>query len=188
MRKGPIQNHETASISRPLIVSYSYSGNTHQIAQRMQKITGGDWFEIHPWQPYPMAFPKLLAQVKREVQSGYHPRLLPLSCSPHPYSVIFIGTPNWCGTIAPPLASWLYKNNLAGKLILPFYSHCGGASGDLQGEIVKLCPKADVREALGVIGDGGEELPDILYEWFVKTGVANIGHFVPVQDGGFYNS
>lgn len=33
---------------RPLIVSYSYSGNTHRIAQGLQKLTGGDWIEVHP--------------------------------------------------------------------------------------------------------------------------------------------
>ena len=44
----------------PLIVSYSYSGNTHRIAQEIQKMTGGNWCEIYPWQPYPMAFPELL--------------------------------------------------------------------------------------------------------------------------------
>lgn len=49
----------------PLIVSYSYSGNTHQIARGIQAATGGDRCEIHPWQPYPTAFPELLEQVKR---------------------------------------------------------------------------------------------------------------------------
>ena len=173
MSKETMQNHETTLIGRPLIVSYSYSGNTHQIAQGIQRITGGDWCEIHPWQPYPMAFPELLDQVKREVQSGYHPRLLPGSYSPRPYHVIFVGTPNWCGTIAPPLASWLYKNDLEGKIILPFYSHCGGVSGDLRGDIAKLCPKADVREALSVIDDGGEHLMETLRQWFAKIGIVN---------------
>lgn len=173
MSKETIQNHEITKANRPLIVSYSYSGKTHQIAQKIQRFTGGDWCEIHPWQPYPMAFPELLEQVKREVRSGYHPRLLPGTCSPRPYQVIFVGSPNWCGTIAPPLASWLYKNNLDGKIILPFYSHCGGVIGDLRGDIAKLCPKADVREALSVIDDGGEHLTETLQQWFMKTGIAN---------------
>ena len=43
-----------------LIVSYSYSGNTHQIAKGIQEATGGDRCEIYPRQPYPMAFPELL--------------------------------------------------------------------------------------------------------------------------------
>lgn len=173
MSKETMQSRETPQISCPLIVSYSYSGNTHRIAQRIQQVTGGNWCEIHPWQPYPMAFPELLKQVKREIQSGYHPRLLPGPCSPRPYPVIFVGSPNWCGTIAPPLASWLYKNNLDGKIIVPFYSHCGGVSGDLRGNIAKLCPKADVRAALCVLDDGGEHLTEILQRWFVKTGIVN---------------
>ena len=48
-----------------LIVSYSYSGNTHRIARGIQELTGGDRYEIYPWQPYPMAFPELLNQVKK---------------------------------------------------------------------------------------------------------------------------
>ena len=66
--KNPDRNEHIGS-GQILIVSYSYSGNTHRIAQEIQKATGGDWSEIYPWQPYPMAFPELLQQVKQEVQS-----------------------------------------------------------------------------------------------------------------------
>lgn len=158
---------------RPLIVSYSYSGSTHRIAQGIQAAIGGDWCEIHPWQPYPTAFPELIRQVKREAETRYYPRLLPVSHSPRPYSMIFVGSPNWCGTIAPPLASWLHQNDLSGKIILPFYSHCGGICGDLRQDIARLCPKADVREALGVIDDGGDSLRTLLRQWFVRTGIAD---------------
>ena len=156
-----------------LIVSYSYSGNTHEIARELQAMTGSDWCEIHPWQPYPMAFPVLLAQIKREIHSGYHPSLLPGTRSPQPYPVIFVGSPNWCGTIAPPLASWLSKNDLSGKIILPFYSHCGGAKGNLREDIARLCPKAEVGEALGVIENGGQNLTMILQNWLVKADCDN---------------
>ena len=171
MKEKNTNRDERIGSGKILIVSYSYSGNTHRIAQEIQKATGGDWCEIYPWQPYPMAFPELLQQGKKEVQSHYRPSLLPTSHTPHAYSTIFVGSPNWCGTIAPPLTSWLYQNDLSGKVILPFYSHCGGVSGDLRGDISKLCPKADVREALSVIDDGREELSDILRKWFIKTGI-----------------
>ena len=150
---------------QPLILSYSYSGNTHRIAKGIQELTGGDRYEIYPWQPYPMAFPELLRQVKEEVEHGYHPALLPGAPSPASYRVIFVGSPNWCGTIAPPLASWLYKNDLSGKLLLPFYSHCGGVKADFRKDIAKLCPKADVREPLEVIADGGGQLKEWIEKW-----------------------
>lgn len=157
------------SLKNALIISYSYSGNTHQIAQTIQSLTGADWCEIYPWQPYPVEFPDLLKQVQEEVKHGYRPRLLPGARSPRRYSIVFAGCPNWCGTIAPPLVSWLSGHNLSGKRILPFYSHCGGVAGDLAGDIAALCPKADVREALSVIGNGGDELPALLYQWIQKT-------------------
>ena len=153
---------------RPLIVSYSYSGNTQRIARELQRITGGDWCEIYPWQPYPMAFPELLEQAKQEIQSRYHPRLLPCSKSPRPYQVIFAGSPNWCGTIAPPLASWLSRNDLSGKVIFPFYSHCGGVSCDFKRDISRLCPKATVYQDLSVIDSGGDDLQEILERWLEK--------------------
>lgn len=78
-----------------LIVSYSYSGNTHRIAREIQKLSDGDLCEIYPWQPYPMSFPELLAQVRQEVRSNYRPRLLPQPYFPKEYDVIFVGSPNW---------------------------------------------------------------------------------------------
>lgn len=64
-------------MKEPLILSYSYSGHTHRIAQVICALTGGSWCEIYPRQPYPMAFPELLDQVRREVQTGYHPVCFP---------------------------------------------------------------------------------------------------------------
>lgn len=96
---------EISILKNALVVFYSYSGNTHQIAKTIQSLTGSDWSEIYPWQPYPVEFPELLKQVQREVEIGYQPRLLPSSHSPQLYSVILAGAPNWCGTIAPPLES-----------------------------------------------------------------------------------
>ena len=166
-----IGKQEKSERNRMLIVSYSYSGHTKQAAEKLQKVTGGDWCEIYPWQPYPMAFPKLLEQVKHEIQVGCHPRLLPGSRSPRPYPVIFVGCPNWCGTLAPPMASWLSKNDLSRKVILPFYSHSGGVPCDFRRDIRKLCPRSDVREALDILEDVGERLPEMLRAWLAQNGL-----------------
>ena len=171
MDTGIMQHQNTDTISRSLIISYSYSSNTHRIAKEICTMTGGDWCEIYPWQPYPMAFPELLRQVRKEVQTGYHPRLLPGSRNPKRYLAIFVGSPNWCGSVAPPLASWLAKNDLSGKIILPFYSHWGGVCCDFRRDISRLCPKADVHESLGIIEDRSADLSEILRVWLVQNGL-----------------
>lgn len=148
-----------------LIISYSYSGNTYHIAREIRDITGGDLCELYPREPYPMSFPELLEQVRGEISRGYRPRLLPVKFKAENYDAVFVGSPNWCGTIAPPLTAWLSRNSLAGKLVLPFSSHCGGVPGNMRRDIVKLCPDADVRETLSIINDGGTTLRSDILSW-----------------------
>ena len=160
------------SVDRPLIASYSYSGHTHRAAQALQGLTGSDWCEIYPRQPYPMAFPELLAQVKRELKTGYRPKLLPLSHPPPRHSVIFLGPPHWWGALPPPVSPWLRPLGLSGKQILPFYSHCGGVPCDMRRDIQKLCPKAEVGEALGILDAEEDTLPELLSRWLARMGLA----------------
>lgn len=103
-----------------LIVCYSYSGRTRRIAEMIQKQTGGRLSRIYPRQPYPADFERLLVQVREEVRTGTKPILLPTNENADEYDVIFAGSPNWCGAIAPPLAAWMSKNDLTGKILLPF--------------------------------------------------------------------
>lgn len=103
-----------------LIVCYSYSGKARKIAEMIQEQTGGRLSQIYPRQPYPADFDRLLSQVREECISGKFPMLLPVTESADVYDAVFVGSPNWCGTIAPPLAAWLKRNDMAGKILLPF--------------------------------------------------------------------
>ena len=117
-----------------------------------------------------MSFPQLLEQARREIAAGVRPRLLVMGPGPQPYRTIFVGSPNWCGTIAPPLASWLSHYDFSGKVLFPFYSHCGGVRGDLRGAVRRFCPKAEVKEALGLLET--ETAPeDVLGQWLARNGV-----------------
>ena len=150
---------------RALIVCYSYSGNTYRVAQAIQQLTGAELCQIFPSQPYPVVFPQLLEQVKREIQTKYRPSLIGNLRSPREFDTVFVGSPNWCGTIAPPLAAWLRGNDLSGKRVLPFASHCGGVAGDMQKDVAALCPKAQVGPTLEVLGDGGGHLEKTTAAW-----------------------
>lgn len=140
----------------------------------MQRLTGGDLVDIWPRQPYPMSFEPLLAQARRETAAHYYPPLLPIQVVPADYDMVFVGAPNWCGTIAPPLASFLVKYKPTGNLVAPFYSHCGGGSGDLQKDVQILCPAAQVKPILAVTNGGGERLNQILNGWLDILGFVAI--------------
>lgn len=148
-----------------LIVCYSYSGKTHRIAEMIQKQTGGSLSRIYPRQPYPSDFEKLLIQVKEEIRTGKKISLLPVDENADEYDVVFVGSPNWCGTIAPPIASWLSENDLTGKTVLPFFSHCGGENKGLEQSIRNLCPTAEIGTCLYVMENGNEDLHSMIQEW-----------------------
>ena len=153
---------------RVLIVCYSYTGNTYKIAREIQSQTGGDLCELFPRSPYPTAFPELLAQVRSEIRRKYRLCLLPTACSPSDYDSIFIGSPNWCGTIAPPVSEWLSRNRTMKKTLFPFCSHCGGTAGNMARDVSALCPGAAVYDGLSVINDGGDILENDVRRWLER--------------------
>ena len=49
--------------------------------------------------------------------------LKPPPVDPAAYDVIFVGSPNWWGTIAPPVMTFLTSADFSGKTIAPFVTH-----------------------------------------------------------------
>ncbi len=152
-----------------LIVCYSYSGKTRRIAETIQKQAGGKLSQIYPRQPYPADFGKLLSQVREEMRAGKYPQLLPVTENADKYDVIITGSPNWCGTIAPPLTSWLRENNLAGKILLPFFSHCGGEDRGMEQAVRDLCPTAKTGSSLYVLENGSKDIRDTVQAWLEQN-------------------
>lgn len=152
-----------------LIVCYSYSGKTRRIAEMIEQLTGGRRSHIYPRQPYPADFEQLLSQVKRENETGTFPALLPVTEKADKYDIVFVGSPNWCGTIAPPLAAWLKENDMAGKTLLPFFSHCGGEDKGMEQAVRNLCPAAKTGSSLYVLENKRENLRDLVQVWLEQN-------------------
>ena len=152
-----------------LIVSYTYSGKTRRIAEEIQKQTGGSLSQIYPRQPYPADFECLLKQVREENRAGKLPALLSITESAGGYDIVFAGSPNWSGTIAPPLAAWLDENDMTGKAILPFFSHCGGEDKGMEQAVRGRCPGTDMKNSLYVLENSRENLKDMVQEWLEQN-------------------
>lgn len=109
-----------------LIAYYSYSGNTKAVAEAIQKGVGGDIFEIKAEGSYPEEYRAMTQQAKKEIQDNYRPKLTSKIDNIGQYDVIFLGSPNWWGTITPQVSSFLASYDLSGKMIIPFITHGGG--------------------------------------------------------------
>ena len=109
-----------------LIAYYSYSGNTQEVAETIQKGIGGDLFEIKTAGSYPQSYRPMTEQAKKEIEAGYRPELMTRVDNMAQYDVVFLGSPNWWGTITPQVSSFLDTYDLSGKTVIPFVTHGGG--------------------------------------------------------------
>jgi flavodoxin len=154
-----------------LIAYFSRSGNTRNIAQLIHQEVGGTLHEIQPDVPYPKAYNAVTEQAKREIRAGYKPALRSTLDHVEAYDTIFVGSPNWWSTIAPPVATFLSEYDLSGKTIVPFCTHGGGGLGRIAQDIAKLCPRATVLSCLGIYGSGAGDVRAEVAAWLREVGI-----------------
>lgn len=138
----PTQTEVTSS--RVLIAYYSWGGNTRAAAQAVQQVTGGKLVEITPKKPYPTAYRACVDQAKKEINEGFLPTIAtsePIDLNQ--YDVVFVGSPNWWSTLAPPVSAFLTQQPMKGKKVAVFVTHGGGGMANCQRDARRLCPGAD---------------------------------------------
>ncbi len=98
-----------------LVAYFSHSGNTREVARQISEATGGDLFEIVPATPYPTEYRAVVDQGKKEIEAGVRPALKNPVGDLSQYDVIFVGSPCWWATIAPPVATFLTSFDPGGQ-------------------------------------------------------------------------
>ncbi len=150
---------------RILIAYLTHSGNTRKIAGYIHNEIGGTIFEIEPETPYPNSYNAVVAQARKEIKAGFKPALKANIDDMASYDTLFIGSPNWCSTIAPPVASFLSSHNWSGKTVVPFCTHGGGGRARMLTDIAKLCPEATILDGFEVYGSGSGNTQAQISAW-----------------------
>lgn len=166
-----LQAQARSGTKKILVVYYSYSGNTQIVAKQIQKGTGGDIFELQTVNAYPKEYQAVVDQAKKEVNSGYKPALKAKVQDISQYDIIFIGSPCWWNTFAPPVRTFLTSYNLSGKTIVPFMTHEGSGMGRTEADIKKLCPKSTVLDGLAIRGGSVKSAEAEVTSWLKKIGM-----------------
>ena len=147
-------NTENAKI---LIAYYSYSGNTKEVAEAIHEKIGGDLFEIKTEGSYPDEYRPMTQQAKKEIQDGYRPKLTTSVADISKYDIVFVGSPNWWGTITPQVSSFLESYDLSGKTVIPFITHGGGGVQNTVTDMTAQCKGCNVSKD-GWVGYGSRTL------------------------------
>lgn len=148
---------------KPLIVYYSYSGITRRLAEDIALITDGKLRELKPEKPYSFSYNTAIKELRQEIDRGYCPPLIEGAESVDDEELIFIGSPNWIRTFAPPVLSFLRAVDLRGKTIIPFCTHGGGGFGQMIDSYKRECKDAIIKEGIALKGDYSfDELKDLI--------------------------
>lgn len=118
-----------------LVVYFSQTGTTRDVARKIQKLTGGDLLRITAKNKYTSDYDKLVQIARTELQKNARPKVTTEARNIKSYDVIYVGFPIWWGQAPRVVNTFLEKYNLSGKTIVPF---CTSGGSDIDGSISDL--------------------------------------------------
>ncbi len=119
---------------KTLVVYYSATGNTEEVANYIANATGGELFELEPVEPYTsedLNWTDENSRVSVEHENPDQRDVELVSTSVDDWdsvSTIYIGYPIWWGIAAWPVDTFVEANDFTGKTVIPF---CTSSSSEL---------------------------------------------------------
>ena len=146
-------------------------GNTEVIAEMIRDKTNGDLFHIESVAVYPADYMETTEVAKKELHDHARPELKNTIPSIAPYDVIFLGYPNWWGTMPMPVYTFMESCDFSGKTIVPFCTHEGSGLGRSVSDIKKICPNSTVLDGVAIRGGDVNEAQDSISGLLRKIGI-----------------
>ena len=154
-----------------LTAYFSHSGNTRVIAHQIHENIGGDLFEIVSMDPYPSDYDEVVERARKELDRDFRPRLTTKVENMGSYRVVFVGYPNWWGTVPRPVATFLTEYDFSGKTMVPFCTHEGSHLGRSVTDIKALCPQSTILDGLAVRGSNVKNAENEVSGWLRELGL-----------------
>lgn len=153
---------------RKLVVCYSFSGATRNLAMEIARQSGADLRDLIPEAPYDFGRNTAVRELRSEIERGFCPKLASGDEPVEPYGAVFIGSPNWLHHFAPPVLSFLRHADLSGKAVIPFCTSGGGGFGQMIEDFQRECPASKLLPGF-VTGAGFA--PSEVARWLKEIGL-----------------
>lgn len=140
-------------------------GNTEVAADIIQKLTGADIFKIEPRQEYSKDYNECIAEAQEDQRRDARPELKNYPGSIGEYETIYLGYPNYWGTMPMAVFTFLEHFDFTGKTIKPFCTHEGSGMGSSVKDIKRLCPGAQVESGLAIQGTSVQKAENKIQQW-----------------------
>jgi len=129
-------------MKKTLVVYYSRSGFTRQVAQAVARLCDGDLDEIREADDRLGIWGFLRSCY--EVLAKRQPSIAPVTADPADYAMVIIGTPIWANHLASPVRSYIVSRR-NGLRRVAFFCTSRSTPGDaVFAEMAKLCEQKPV--------------------------------------------
>ena len=144
-------------------------GNTEIVAEFIRKAVGGDLFEIDTVKPYAQDYYACINEAQKELRANARPEIKAYPENLQSYDVIFVGYPNWWGTMPMAMFTLLESCDLTGKKIIPFCTNEGSGMGSSERDLKRICVGAEIAKGLSVHGAESAQSEKQVAEWAKKS-------------------
>ena len=158
--------------SESLVVYFSRSGNTENVAKSIQSQTNSDIFELVPVTPYSDDYDTVADVAQEEQSSNARPAISETIENIQQYDVIYVGFPIWWGDMPMILYTFFDTYDLSEKTIAPFCTSGGSGLSDTVNEIRSLEPNATVLDGLHIGSESSSQPDDAVSQWIREIGIS----------------
>ena len=138
----------TGSANTVLVIYFSHTGTTKEVAAYLHELVGGDLAELIPEEAYPEGYSAALDPAKQEQRENARPAIKDPLKSIDQYEVIYLGYPIWWGTVPMIINTFLESYDFTGKTVVPFATSGGTGIGQSVEDIRSEVPDAEVPDGL----------------------------------------
>lgn len=144
-------------------------GNTEKAAKMLCELSGAKLFCIEQEVPYSDDYKTCIAQAKEDMKKNARPKLVSLPESLDEYDEIYLGYPNYWGTMPMAVYTFLEHYDFSGKTIHPFCTHEGSGLSSTESDIKKAARGATVAKGLAIRGSSVDGAAELLKNWLKES-------------------
>ena len=164
------QNSQENKNGNVLVVYFSHTGNTENVANFIHEAVGGDIIKLETEEQYTDNYNDLLDIAQEEQNDNARPALSTQIDNIDNYDTIFLGYPIWWGDMPMALYTFLDEYDLSGKTIAPFTTSGGSGLSGTPSNIEDEEPNATVTEGLSVRDSSSKNSQSAVNEWLSEIG------------------
>ncbi len=159
-----IEETESSEAEEKIIVVYfSATGNTEQVASVIAEATGGELFQLEPVEPYTdgdLDWTDKNSRVGKEHEDPEQREIELVSTTIDGWesaSVVYVGFPLWWGIAAWPVNSFVKANDFTGKTVIPFCTSASSGLGESGELLAELAGSGEWKEGMRFPSNASDE-------------------------------